>query len=223
MNVASANRIQLTTIVEPDAQRYVSQYYNSNRIAIIDSSLGIIPDEDGNMWQEIHGMTPDSRYNPIYPKQEPYELLSSVILKDEEDESTTNSVSSFWLSSVLPAVPTKFPYNDGDLHLTPTQFSRIFAIATESNFSCDSVPLTSKTRLYILGISRHWNFADYDLARVANLAHIEKRFNVEIYVATTLRKHICDDKGIYFCGHDSNLHTSHIEKLLENLMDCLHD
>lgn len=225
VNIINANKVQLKTVVEPDSQRYVSQYYNSNQIAIIDPDFRIIPSGDGNLWQEIHNLAPDSQHNPIYPKQEPYELLSSVILDDEEDEREENASSSAdlpWLPT-MPTIVPKLPHMDDDLHLTPVQFSRIFAIATKSNFSCDSVPLISKTRLYILDTPQYWTMNGYGVARMEVLTPLEQRFATEIYIAATFQDYICDDGNTQAIATDGQLHTSCIKQLLEKLLRCSHD
>lgn len=228
VNISNANKVQLRTIVEPDLQQYVSQYYNSNQIAIIDSNLRVIPDEDGNLWQEIHDLAPDSQHNPIYPKWEPYEILSSEILDDEEDkneyeENEPSNTNSSWLPAMPTMIPMKLPHMDGDLHLTPTQFARIFAIATKSNFSCNSVPLITKTRLYILDTPQYWTMAGYGVARMEVLATLEQQFDVEIYIAATFQNYICDDGDVQVIATDGQLHTSCIKQLLKKLLHYSHD
>ncbi len=206
VNIPNVNKIQLKTIVEPDPQQYISQYYNNNQIAIIGSSLNVLPDTDGRLWRNIRSVSPDS---PIYPKSEPYELLISTILNSKEDSAkqTMEELSELARS----------------LRLMDVQFSQIYAIATKSNFSCDNVPLVTRTRLYILDIPEHRHLNGYSLTRATDLIRIEKKFDVEIYIAATFHKHIQDDGDAYFWGFDNNLHTSHIEKLLENLTSNSHD
>lgn len=206
VNIPNVNKIQLKTIVEPDPQQYISQYYNNNQIAVIGSSLNVWPDTDGRLWRNIRSASPDS---PIYPKSEPYELSISTILNSKEDgaKQTMGELSELARS----------------LRFMDVQFSQIYAIATKSNFSCDNVPLVTKTRLYILDIPEHRHLNGYSLTRATNLIRIEKKFDVEIYIAATFHKHIQDDGDAYFWGFDNNLHTSHIEKLLENLTSNSHD
>lgn len=225
VNVIDAKKVRLKTVVKPDSQRYISQYYNSNQIAIIDSDFRVMPDEDGNLWREVHDMAPDSQHNPIYPKQEPYELLSSMVLDDEEDEreeTTSDNANSPWLPTVSTIIP-KLPHMDGDLHLTPVQFSRIFAIATKSNFSCDSVPLITKTRLYILDTPQYWTMNGYGVTQTEVLAPLEQQFATEIYIATTFQNYLCDDGDAQVIATDGRLHTSYIKRLLEKLLRYPHD
>lgn len=215
VNIINVNEIQLKTIVEPDLQQYISQYHNSNQIAIIDSHLSVLSSYDDNsLWWEINDSATVSN-NPICPKDTTYELLSSSIRKDD----LRWRVDKYGYPIIdLSPIPT-----DDDIHFSPDRFSQIYAIATKSSFSCNNVPLTTRTRLYILDIPEHWHLNGYDLARTTALTDIEKKFNVEIYVAATLRKYIHDDGELYFGAFDGNLHTSHIETLLETLINCSHD
>ena len=209
--------IDLTTIVKPDERQYVSQYYNSNQIVMLNERLQILTDEDGNVWREIHGLTGPSQNNPIYPKSSNYELLSSAVLGDEEERGviSINGMNT-------PTLPVA-PYVDRDMHLTPRSFSQIYAIATKSNFSCESVPLIEKKRLYILGPQRWWTLDHYDLKQDEVFRKLEEEFGYEVFIARPYQGKVHDDIDIPELSNDGELRTSGIKNLLEELEEYSHD
>ena len=208
LDVSRNKQLKLTTFVNPDPQKYVAEYYNSNQIAIIDGDFLTVKGENGEVWREIYDGVSPLRNSPIYPKDSEYELASAQILPDlgVDQYSYVNIVM------------------DDDTHLTPESFSSIFAIATKSNFSCESVPLKTVCRLYILGLQRYWDFGDYDLARMEMLAQIEQDFGYEIFVAKPYRKDLRDDSEIREAPtRDGVIRTSQIKNLLTRLNNASRD
>lgn len=209
--------MELATVVIPDKCQYVGQYYNSNQIAILNDSFQIFLDDDHAAWREIHGIVGSSQNNPIYPKSSSYELLTSSILGDEEEATDIN------INGISIPPLSNLPHVDGDIHLTPTTFSQIYAIATKSNFSCESVPLIEEKRLYILGPQRWWTLGHYDLKRDAVLFNLEKDFGYEIFIARPYQGKVRDDSDVPEFSSDGHLRVSAIRSALEKLQQCAHD
>ena len=210
-------RIDLTTVVKPDERQYVGQYYNSNQIVILNDRLQMLTDEDHNAWREIHRLAGPSQNNPIYPKSSNYELLSSSILGDEDEQDIMSANGMNILGSPV------IPHVDGDIHLTPRSFTQIYAIATKSNFSCESVPLIEKKRLYILGPQRRWTLNHYDLKQDKAFRKLEEEFGYEIFVARPYQGKVHDDIDVPELSNDGELRTSGIKNLLEELEEYSHD
>ncbi len=208
IGVSKGGHLSLTTFANPDPQKYVAEYHNSNQIAIMNDSFQFLRGDDNEIWREIYDGISPLRNSPIYPKDSEYELMSAQILPDLGIDQ---------YSYVNTAM-------DDNTHLTPANFSSIFAIATKSSFSCESVPLKTVRKLYILGLQRYWDFDDYDLERMEMLAQIEKDFGYEIFVAKTYRKDLRDDSEMREAPtRDGIIRTSQIRDLLTTLNNASRD
>lgn len=202
LDVSRGKHLKLTTFVSPDPQKYVAEYYNSNQIAIMNEDFLFLAEEDNKIWREIYDGISPLRNSPIYPKDSEYELMSAQILPDLGVDQYS------YVSTAM----------DDDTHLTPESFSSIFAIATKSSFSCESVPLKTVRKLYILGPQKYWDFGDYNLERMEMLAQIEHDFGYEIFVAKPYRKDLRDDSEIREAPtRDGVIRTSQVRDVLTKL------
>lgn len=210
LKIVEKNKIKMSTFVKPDSQKYIGEYYNSNQILAIDETFHVIKNEAGDTWQEIHDPMISPKNNPIYPETKEYEFLSSYILDDEPD----NNYDGNCLFRPVSSLPDK------NTHFTKRTFSKIFAIATKSSFSCDSISLKTNNRLYILGSQEYWKFSDYDLERVDILEYIEKEYDFEIYVAKPYRNDIVKDDDLWDLSlQDRKIRTHQIIELLQGLKE----